>query len=227
MQSPRCEAHASGSLKRVACTVASVWALGDDRERAARAPDAASHASSVGRSPAHAADPRPEREASAARATQQEAAPSSGGAEEGTTMIRTPRGLGPRIPSAANTFNEDEIDALNKMVTVLLRGGDVKLIVRSPPMRKLMTKFVRMKASIVAAAHLATRTKEAVASGAKCICPTFETSFDMNPCGHNTGCPCWGTTLANDCLERDAFEKEEDARVAVYGPPRRVYGEST
>ena len=27
----------------------------------------------------------------------------------------------------------------------------------------------------------------------RCTCPYFETAFSLNPHGHRTDCPCWGT----------------------------------
>lgn len=108
---------------------------------------------------------------------------------------RKPRGLMPRV-SASQSFTEDEVNVLDAIVSTILRGGDAKILARSPAARSLMQKAQRMRASCQR--QKALRDKTLVTSPDQCTCEdSYAERFDANPTGHYVGCPLWGTTHPN------------------------------
>lgn len=47
--------------------------------------------------------------------------------------------------AASQSFNEEEINWLHQLMSMLLRGGDARVIVRAPVARKLFIKVLSMK----------------------------------------------------------------------------------
>lgn len=50
--------------------------------------------------------------------------------------------------SAGNTFRRDEVEAFVAVEDILLRGGDVRVLLRSPGWRSLADKVRRMQRSM-------------------------------------------------------------------------------
>jgi len=110
-------------------------------------------------------------------------------------MVRKPRG---HSSTASNSFNEAEIGALNSLLNVLTRGGDGKLILRSPPMASLHRKFRRMHHNLLVTKAIDDKTSKERAAGSACTCQDqMAARFDFNPTGHYVSCSHWGTTLPN------------------------------
>lgn len=113
---------------------------------------------------------------------------------------RKPRGVAPRI-TASQSFNEDEIKVLDGIFSTLLRGGDPKILMRSPAAKNVMRKVQTMKASIERQKSITHTTR--TTTPAQCTCEdAYAECFDANPTGHYVGCPLWGTTHPNKHMPR-------------------------
>lgn len=113
-------------------------------------------------------------------------------------MQRRPRGHGPRGYTASNSFSEAEVNALDTLLSIMLRGGDPKIVARSTAVHTLAQKFSRMKVSIERSKHIQSQTEKATREGVECTCEdAMAERFDANPTGHYVSCPLWGTTHAN------------------------------
>jgi hypothetical protein len=125
-------------------------------------------------------------------------------------MERKPRGLMPRV-AASQSFTEDEVNVLDAIVLTILRGGDAKILARSPAARSLMQKVQRMKASVERTKAL--RAKTLATTPEQCICEdSYAERFDANPTGHYVNCPLWGTTHPNRNDVASGIEQPESAQ---------------
>lgn len=113
---------------------------------------------------------------------------------------KKPRGLGAattrNVHAASNSFTEDEINALDTLLSIIRRGGDPKIVARSPAITTLTRKFARMKATIERNKSIAEKT--AATKPEQCTCEdAYAECFDANPTGHYVTCALWGTTHPN------------------------------